>query len=62
VPDPGHEAAPHQRSPVDLLRLAVAAFPSSAWVCWAAAAAVVASPWLTRGGGGPPGGWSARSP
>jgi glycosyltransferase 2 family protein len=29
--------------------VAVAAFPSSAWICGAAAAAVVASPWLTRG-------------
>ena len=29
--------------------VAGAAFPSSAWICGAAAAAVLASPWLTRG-------------
>ena len=42
--------------------VAGAAFPSTAWICGAAAAVVVASPWLTRGRGGPPGGWSASSP
>jgi hypothetical protein len=42
--------------------VAGAPFPSTAWICGAAAAVVVASPWLTRGGSGPPGGWSASSP